>query len=67
MTWKRFSLVMILLILWFATAIPLGLLAYSMKNSWGYDTFSRSGFHAVNACLVQEFQKYKRPPEVDHE
>lgn len=59
MNLKRILLILLLIILWFATAIPLGLLAYSMKNSFGWDTFRYTGYHAFNACLKQEYERQK--------
>ncbi|MFZ2619658.1 MAG: hypothetical protein WAX89_02190 [Alphaproteobacteria bacterium] len=44
-------------ILYLATAIPLGLAFYSIKNTWGWNILSRGGFHAMQTCMGQQLQK----------
>ena len=44
-------------VLYVATAIPLGILLYSIKNSLGWEVFSHTGGHALTYCLRKEYDR----------
>lgn len=43
------------LILYFASTVPVGLFIYSMKSAVGVDIFKTGGFHAYMRCLRTSF------------
>ena len=49
-------LILLGIILYIATAIPLGVVVYSFKNSLGLNIFSRSGYHALTTCLKTQYE-----------
>ena len=58
MTWRlarRIGLVGMLLILYLASTVPIGLFLYSLKNRAGIDIFSSGGFHTYAQCLRKSF------------
>ena len=54
-TWRRVALYAILLVVYFASTVPVGLFIYSMKTKVGLDIFRDGGFHAYMICLSRSF------------
>lgn len=50
----RSYLILLAVVLYFATAIPVGIGFYILKNSLGWNVFSKGGVHAVIQCLNRE-------------
>lgn len=45
--------------LYIATAIPLGIAAYTLKNSIGFNIFNRAGIHGLTKCIKQQYENEK--------
>lgn len=54
-TWRRVALYAILLVVYFASTVPVGLFIYSFKTKVGLDIFRDGGFHAYMMCLSKSF------------
>ena len=54
-TWGRMGLYAILLVVYLASTVPVGLFIYSMKTEVGLDIFRNGGFHAYMMCLSRSF------------
>ena len=52
-------LILLGILLYIATAIPLGIAAYALKSSIGFNVFNRSGFHAVTYCIKKEYRNQR--------
>jgi hypothetical protein len=52
---RRIAVVGLLLILYLASTVPVGLFLYSLKNEAGIDIFAHGGFHAYVQCLKSSF------------
>ena len=61
-TLRRAALVAVLLGLYLTTAVPIGLLAYTIKTDVGFDIFRSGGMHAFEQCLRSSFPLRNRPP-----
>ena len=61
-TLKRAALVAVLLGLYLTTAVPIGLLAYTIKTDVGFDIFRSGGMHAFEQCLRSSFPLRNRTP-----
>ena len=61
-TLKRAALVAVLLGLYLTTAVPIGLLAYTIKTDVGFDIFRSGGMHAFEQCLRSSFPLRTRTP-----
>ena len=61
-TLKRAALVAVLLGLYLTTAVPIGLLAYTIKTDVGFDIFRSGGMHAFEQCLRSTFPLSNRTP-----
>ena len=58
MTWKllrRAALLTLLLALYLASTVPVGLFLYSLKTDSGINIFAEGGFHAYMRCLGKSF------------
>lgn len=60
---QRLALYILLLILYLASTVPVGLFIYSMKTSIGTDIFKDGGIHAYMRCLNTSFPL--RPPAAE--
>ena len=54
MTQSRWLWVLLGLVLYVASVIPVGVGLYVLKNNLGWGFFSRTGGHAFAACLQHE-------------
>jgi hypothetical protein len=52
-------LIILGVVLYIATAIPLGVLAYTLKNSIGFNVFNRAGIHSFTKCVKQQYENEK--------
>ena len=58
MGWKvlrRAVLFTLLLVLYLASTVPVGLFLYSLKTDSGVNIFEEGGFHAYMRCLRKSF------------
>ena len=58
MAWKvlrRAGLFTLLLALYLASTVPVGLFLYSLKTDSGINIFAEGGFHAYMRCLGKSF------------
>jgi hypothetical protein len=58
MGWKvlrRAVLFAVLLVLYLASTVPVGLFLYSLKTDSGVNIFKEGGFHAYMRCLGKSF------------
>jgi hypothetical protein len=59
MGWKvlrRAVLFTVLLVLYLASTVPVGLFLYSLKTDSGVNIFAEGGFHAYMRCLGKSFR-----------
>ena len=59
MGWKvlrRAVLFTLLLVLYLASTVPVGLFLYSLKTDSGVNIFAEGGFHAYMRCLGKSFR-----------
>lgn len=61
-TWRRIALYAILLVVYLASTVPVGLFIYSMKTEVGLDIFRDGGFHAYMTCLSRSFPLSRPTP-----
>jgi hypothetical protein len=54
-TWRRIAWYAILLVVYLASTVPVGLFIYSLKTKVGLDIFRDGGFHAYMGCLSRSF------------
>ena len=58
MKFFKYTLITFLVLtLYVATAIPVGLFLYSFKMDLGINIFSHTGFHSYVSCLKQQAEK----------
>ena len=55
--WRRWWFWPLAVFLYVLTAIPLGLLAYTLKTEMGWNIFRRTGYHDYLRCLQREAHK----------
>jgi len=58
MSWKlarRWALYALILVIYLASTVPVGLFIYSIKTAVGVDIFRQGGFHAYMQCLTKSF------------
>ncbi len=53
----RLFLVLMLLVLYAISSVPVGLFLYSVKSDIGINIFSRTGFHSYMQCLREQAYK----------
>jgi hypothetical protein len=63
--WRRIGLYAILLVVYLASAVPVGLFIYSIKTEVGLDIFSDGGFHAYMGCLTRSFPLHSKTERVE--
>jgi len=54
---KKILIVSVILVLYLASTVPVGLFLYSLKSSYGINVFSETGYHSYTNCLQQEAKK----------
>jgi hypothetical protein len=55
LTLPRVTLYVALVILYFASTVPVGLFLYSLKTNEGVNVFKAGGYHAYMQCLNKSF------------
>jgi hypothetical protein len=63
--WRRIGLYAILLVVYLASAVPVGLFIYSIKTEVGLDLFRDGGFHAYMGCLSKSFPLHSKSERVE--
>ena len=56
-TLKKALIIIVLILLYLASTVPVGLFLYSLKSAEGLNVFSKTGFHSYMHCLKQEAEK----------
>ena len=56
-TLKKAAIIIVLILLYLASTVPVGLFLYSLKSAKGLNVFSETGFHSYMHCLKQEAEK----------
>ena len=51
------ALLVVGLVVYVVTAVPVGLFVYTLKTDAGWDVFHRTGFHGYLRCLQSEARK----------
>ncbi len=54
---KKIVIYLVILMLYLASTVPVGLFIYSLKSSQGINVFSETGFHSYTNCLQEEAKK----------
>ncbi len=54
---KKIVIILILIIVYLISTVPIGLFLYSLKSNNGIDIFNKTGFHSYIHCLNEEAQK----------
>ena len=54
---RKLLFVGLVLVFYVVTAVPLGMLVYSVKSELGWNVFKNTGYHGLLACLQQEAAK----------
>ncbi len=54
---RKLLVVLLVLVIYVVTAVPLGMLVYSVKSELGWNVFRNTGYHGLLACLQQEAAK----------
>lgn len=47
----------LIFVLWIASSVPIGGTILAVKETWGINVFSRTGFHAFKHCMEAEAKK----------
>jgi hypothetical protein len=63
--WRRIGWYAILLVVYLASTVPVGLFIYSVKTEVGLDIFRDGGFHAYMGCLSRSFPLHSRSERVE--
>jgi K+-transporting ATPase A subunit len=61
---KYLFIILLALIIYVLTAIPLGMYIYSLKTEKGIDLFKQTGVHSYISCLEQEAYKVRNQKDL---
>ncbi len=53
---RRFLIVIIFFALYLISTVPIGLFLYSVKSNSDINIFTKTGFHAYQACLAEQIE-----------
>lgn len=51
---RKFFIITVFFALYLISTVPIGLFLYSVKSNSDINIFTKTGFHAYQACLVEQ-------------